>query len=96
MTASAETSVSLQGELSLEEISAPKEEGNVPVSIVNDGVSIDVPKKERKGSIGRKDFEEKLKTASVTVNSKEDPNTTHVVTQDEIYRKEESKWDIRE
>ena len=76
VTASAETSMNLQGELSLENISVPKEGGNVPVSIVNDKVSIDVPQKEREGIIRRKDYNENLKINAVTVNAKEDPKKT--------------------
>ena len=47
--------MNLQGGLSLEVILASKEGENLSLSVVNDGVSVDVSQREMEGNIGRED-----------------------------------------
>ena len=52
------------------------------MSIVDDGESIDILRKDRESNLGSKVDDGNLKTAAVTDNAKEDPKTNQAVTQE--------------
>ena len=52
------------------------------VSIVNDGKSIDIPRKDREGNLGMKVEDGNLKISAAKDDAKEDPKTTQAVTQE--------------
>ena len=65
------STVILQGDLSLDNKQAGNVGGNVPLSVVNDGVSVNFSQNYMEGNVGLKGNEMDLKTASMTVITKD-------------------------